>query len=168
MPPYRQGLASKMAASRNTETFTGAMVILTGVLAFTYLYTGTGKKEVEGYDVYATFNSTDGLRDGAAVRLSGVKVGTVAGYVLDERFRAKVTLRLVKETRLPSDSAALIHTDGLLGEKYIELQPGGEDKLLAPGGTLSFTQDSIIIVDLMEKIVEQAKARRGMTDSGKK
>jgi phospholipid/cholesterol/gamma-HCH transport system substrate-binding protein len=144
------------------------VVILTGLLLFAYLYTNTGKKEVEGYDIYATFNATDGLRDGAAVRLSGVKVGTVAGYELDARFRSKVTLRLASGTLLPSDSAALIHTDGLLGEKYIELQPGGEDKFLKPGGTISFTQDSIIIVDLMEKIVEKAKARRGITDSNKK
>jgi phospholipid/cholesterol/gamma-HCH transport system substrate-binding protein len=58
------------------------------------------------------------------------------------------------------DTAALIHTDGLLGSKYIELQPGGEDKLVKPGGAVIYTQDAVDIIDLLEKIVDQAKSKR--------
>ncbi|CAA6603902.1 ABC-type transport system involved in resistance to organic solvents, periplasmic component [Rhodospirillaceae bacterium LM-1] len=136
------------------------MVIAAGALLLAYVYSGTGKKEEPGYDVRATFKRTDGLSYGAQVRLSGIVVGKVAGYKLDDSYRAIVTLRLKPGVELPKDSSALIHTDGLLGAKYIELQPGGDAENLKAGNAITYTQDSVDLVDLLEKIVGMAKARR--------
>ncbi len=149
-----------MRSNRSIEAWTGAAVILTGALLLGYVNSGTGKKEAPGYDLRATFKRTNGLGYGAEVRMSGMVIGRVTGYRLDESYRSVVTLRLNPDIALPKDTAALIHTDGLLGAKYIELQPGGDDANIKPGGSLVYTQDSLDLVDLLEKIVAMAKARR--------
>lgn len=113
-----------------------------------------------GYTVEAVFRRTDGLAVGAQVRMAGVPVGRVAEQVLDEHYRAHVTLAIEAGLDLPLDSSAVIETDGLLGGKYIELQPGAAEEMLPPGGTIEYTQDSVLIEDLLARIVAQAKAKR--------
>ncbi|TAN49839.1 MAG: outer membrane lipid asymmetry maintenance protein MlaD [Rhodospirillales bacterium] len=149
-----------MRTNRSLEAWTGAAVLLAGVFLLGHVYSGTGKKDVPGYDLRATFKRTDGLGYGAEVRMSGLVVGHVTGYRLDESYRAVVTLHLNPDIALPLDTAALIHTDGLLGAKYVELQPGGDDANIKPNGAVVYTQDSVDLVDLLEKIVAMAKARR--------
>jgi phospholipid/cholesterol/gamma-HCH transport system substrate-binding protein len=146
--------------ARTREALTGAVILAAGFVFLAVTYSSSGRKVAAGYDVTATFNKTDGLAENAAVRMSGLVVGKVSGYRLDENYRAVVTMHVRPGLAVPLDSAALIHTDGLLGAKYIELQPGGEDKLVKPGGAMLYTQDSVDIVDLLEKIVDQAKSKR--------
>ncbi|MDX2224922.1 MAG: MlaD family protein [Rhodospirillaceae bacterium] len=105
----------------------------------------------------AEFSRADGVRVGTPVRLAGVNVGDVRRMVLDDRFRAVATLVMSTPVQLPDDSAAVIETDGVFGDKYIELQPGGSETLLASGGRISYTQDSVIIEDLIAKIIAEAK-----------
>jgi phospholipid/cholesterol/gamma-HCH transport system substrate-binding protein len=62
---------------------------------------------------------------------------------------------------LPEDTAAVIETDGVFGQKHIELRPGGEEKVLASGSRIAYTQDSVIIEDLIARIVGEAKAAHG-------
>lgn len=149
-----------MIAVRTKEALTGSIVLLVGVLFIAQAYMGSSRKTEPGYDVTVTFQRTDGLFEGAAVRLSGMVVGRVTTFRLDDSFRAVTTLRLRPEIKLPADTAALIHSDGLLGAKYIELQPGGDERMIRAGGAIAYTQDSIDLVDLLEKIVNQAKAKR--------
>lgn len=149
-----------MRANRSLEALTGTVVIAAGALLLAFVYSGTGKKQEPGYDVRATFKRTDGLFYGAQVRLSGMVVGKVTGYKLDDAYRAVVTLHLKPGVELPKDSAALIHSDGLLGSKYVELQPGGDEDVIKPGGAITYTQDSVDLVDLLDKIVAVAEARR--------
>ncbi|MCC7166888.1 MAG: outer membrane lipid asymmetry maintenance protein MlaD [Rhodospirillales bacterium] len=149
-----------MIAVRTKEALTGTLVFLAGLLFIAQAYMGSSRKTEPGYDVSVTFQRTDGLFEGAAVRLSGMVVGRVTAFRLDESFRAITTLRLRPDVKLPADTAALIHSDGLLGAKYIELQPGGDEKIIRPGGTIVYAQDSVDLVDLLEKIVNQAKAKR--------
>lgn len=149
-----------MIAVRTKEALTGTLVLLAGLLFIAQAYMGSSRKTEPGYDVSVTFQRTDGLFEGAAVRLSGMVVGRVTAFRLDDSFRAITTLRLRPDVKLPADTAALIHSDGLLGAKYIELQPGGDEKIIRPGGTIVYAQDSVDLVDLLEKIVNQAKAKR--------
>lgn len=149
-----------MRSNRGLEAATGAVVVAAGALLLAFVYSGTGKKQDPGYDVRATFKRTDGLFYGAQVRLSGMVVGKVTGYKLDDAYRAVVTLHMKPGVELPKDSAALIHSDGLLGAKYIELQPGGDEDVIKPNGAITYTQDSVDLVDLLDKIVAVAEARR--------
>ncbi len=80
---------------------------------------------------------------------------------LDSRFRALLTLRVAPGIELPKDSAALIETDGLLGSKFIALQPGADDKNLKPNSEFQFTQSSMNLNDILELIISQAESKRG-------
>jgi len=129
------------------------------VLALGLSYGGSRLKPTGGYALTATFNRVDGLSVGDDVRLSGVKVGSVEHQVLNDRYRALVTLRITADVKLPTDTAAAIHTDGLFGTKFVILDPGGEDVNIEPGGNVSFTQDAVLVDELLELIIAEGKAR---------
>lgn len=144
------------------ETLIGAAVI--AVLALALLANAADRKvrdkNSDGYPLEAVFDRSDGLAPGAEVRVAGVPVGSVVHQTLDDNYRIHLTLQIARDTLVPVDSAAIIETDGLLGSKYIELQPGGEEDFLPSGGRLRYTQGSLVIEDLLAKIVGMAHARR--------
>ena len=113
-----------------------------------------------GYDVGATFNRIDGLFPGDPVRLGGIRVGTVAKAELDSNYRARLTLRMDDEIKLPEDTAAAIHTDGLFGSKFVVLLVGGDDANIKPGGIITHTQDALIVSELLELIIAEGRAAR--------
>lgn len=152
-------------ARRRTEILTGAVTVLAGVAVVAALYLGK-PGEPPGVPMLASFQRADGVTVGTQVRLSGLVVGQVVGARLDERFRAIVHMRLQPGLQLSIDTAAAIHTDGLLGAKYIVLQPGGDDKLLQPGGLIRYTQDAVVMEDLLETIIAEAKQRRRNQEQG--
>jgi len=143
----------------------GAVVLVTAALLFGMVY----DKEVHsesgaGYSLQARFRHADGLTIGADVRLSGVVVGKVIKEELDSQYRAVATLRMKPNLDLSTDTAAAIQTDGLLGAKYLDLKPGGDDAVLKPGAEISYTQDSMMIDDLLAMIIDQGRAKRGYLD----
>ena len=150
---------------KDRDALVGAVVIVTATLLFGFVY---GKEmhsgDSGGYTVNARFRRADGISLGSDVRLSGVVVGKVVAEELDQQFRAITTLRLASNLGLPMDTAAVIQTDGLLGAKYIELRPGAEDDVLKPGQEITFTQDSMVLEDLLDLIINQARAKRGYLD----
>ena len=141
------------------EILVGMAVFVALVLALGLSYGGGRLKPAGGYALMATFNRVDGLSVGDDVRLSGVKVGGVERQVLDDNYRALVTLRITTDVKLPTDTAAAIHTDGLFGTKFVILDPGGDDAILEPGGNISFTQDAVLVDELLELIIAEGKAR---------
>ncbi|MGE4281842.1 MAG: outer membrane lipid asymmetry maintenance protein MlaD [Magnetospirillum sp.] len=144
------------------DTVTGAVVVAVAALLLGLVYIKDARKsEDAGYSVLARFNRLDGVSVGTPVRLSGVKIGAVAEQSLDPDFRAVTRLRIDQDVGLPADSSAAIRTDGLLGSKYIEIGPGGDDDMLKSGDSILYTQDSMVIEELMEKIIEQGKGKRG-------
>ncbi len=147
--------------SRTREVLIGAAVVMVGAAMLVHSYGRTGRADVNGYDLVARFDKADGLGIGGDVRLSGVKVGRVTGQKLDDRYRAVITMRVAGQVALPEDSAALIQTDGLLGAKYIALQPGADDANLTPGQELRYTQGAVNVQDLLDLIISQAEAKRG-------
>lgn len=147
----------------STETAIGAGVLLLVAAVISTAYIGASRDDVPGYDLTAEFHRIDGLRTGAQVRMAGVVVGKVAAAELAPGYRPVVSLRIQPGVGIPADSAALIHTDGLLGEKFIEVQPGGDEANLGPGDRLAYSQDSVVLQDLLEIIMAQVKARNGGT-----
>lgn len=151
--------------SRSRETLIGAVVVAAGAL----LVVATTINRHEGavpsglYEVTALFNRADGIGVGSEVRLAGIPVGKVVGHTLADGYRALVTMRLDVTEDLPDDTAAVIHTEGFLGGKYIELRTGGGGMGTIPSGErLDYTQDSVVMEDLLAKVVAMAKTRRGL------
>jgi len=160
-----------MSSEQRREMAVGAAVLAVAAGLFAYSSSGIGDRQ-DGpglrngaYDLHAVFGQADGIGVGTVVRMAGMPFGKVVDMGLDEHYRAVVTLRVSGAVPLPVDSAALILTDGLLGGKFIELEPGGALDSLGPGDTLDYTQDSVIIEDLLAKIVARAKQQRGLDPS---
>ena len=114
-------------------------------------YAGRG-----GLQLYATFDQIGGLKPRAPVAVAGVTVGQVREIGLDERLRAKVTLEVDEKLELPVDSSAAIQTQGLLGDQYIALEPGGEDAMLENGDELEFTESALSVERLIGKFVQDS------------
>ena len=108
--------------------------VLVGVLCLGYLSIKLGKLEMVGGDVYeveAQFNTASGLKPGSTIEIAGVEVGRVRGITLVED-RAKVKLAVNKTVKLYTDTIASIKTRGIIGEKFLALNPGGGGDPLKP------------------------------------
>lgn len=119
--------------------------------------------EDSDYTVYATFNRTDGLVIGNKVRLAGVDIGRVENMVLDENFHATLTLKIREDIRIPDDSSAAIVSSGIMGNKYIEIEPGGSEEFIEKDGNFLYTQDAIVLEELVDRIIALGKAKRKST-----
>lgn len=113
-----------------------------------------------GYRVYASFGRTDGLNVGDKVRMSGITIGRVIGAKLDENFHSKLTLELDSSYKIPEDSSASIVSFGLIGGKYVEIDVGGSDEYIQPEGSIEYTQDAMILEELLDRIISMGKAKR--------
>lgn len=153
-------------AKRRTEILIGAAALVIGAVVIGALYSARGTNGNDGYLVSARFQRADGIVRGSDVRMSGINVGRVVGQSLDQNYRAVITMRITPQVRLTTDTAAVIHTDGLLGAKYLSLEPGGDDAELPPGGEIIYTQDAVIIEDLLQTIISETKLRRGIVEQG--
>jgi phospholipid/cholesterol/gamma-HCH transport system substrate-binding protein len=112
-----------------TETKVGIFVLL-GIIVLTLMTVTVGKFQLgkeAGYRVYAVFDSAAGVDRNSPVRIAGVHVGTVERISL-ERGKAKVALRIPPTVQLYEDARAYLRSEGLLGERYVEISPGSEDK----------------------------------------
>ncbi len=152
------------------EITVGGLAFLALVLLLGFLYGGrelTAKAASNDYFVIATFNRIDGLLVGAPVHLAGIQVGTMVGQFLDVHYRAVTTLKIDSDVKLPMDTSVAIHTDGLFGAKYVVLEPGGDEEFLGDGDEINFTQDAMIVAELLELIIAQGKANRTKRTGGK-
>ena len=138
----------------NLEIAVG-LFILAGVASLSYMSISLGKVQFfggSGYDVQAVFSNSGGLKEGASVVIAGVEVGRVKSVVLDD-YQALIILNLEKELELQEDSIASIKTRGLIGEKYIEITPGGADEIIKSGGKIRETQPAVDLEQLISKFV---------------
>ena len=142
------------------EIAVGGMMLAVVALCFVASYSGDRLSPQSGYAVTAGFNKVDGLADGDDVRLSGIRIGHVEGQKLDPHFRAVLTLRIESGIKLPADSSAAIHTDGLFGSKFIVIDPGGDLAMLEDGDEIQYTQDAVIVEHMLDLIIAEGKARR--------
>ncbi len=143
----------------------GGVVLIVAGFFLVFAYSRGNVATIEGYSITARFSAIDGLKMGDDVRVSGIKVGSVVGQALDpEYFRAIVTMTIDPGVILPEDSAAMIASDGLLGGKYVAVQPGGMDEVLAPGDEITMTQPSVNLETLLGKLIYNYSG--GSSDSG--
>jgi len=106
--------------------------------------------------IYAIFDQTGGLKPRAPVEIAGVKVGQVVDISLSDDFRARVGLSLRDGLQLPVDTSASIVTAGVLGDRYVSLQLGGDDRMLQSGEEITFTESAVILERLIGKMVHNA------------
>lgn len=137
------------------ETVIGALVLAVAGLFLMFAYQTADLGGVRGgYQVTAQFDRVTGLRVGNDVLISGVKVGTVSAQRLDPvTFLAEITLTLDPAIRLPTDTVAVIASDGLLGGKYLSLDPGADDETIADGGRIHYTQSTPGLEQLLGQVI---------------
>lgn len=141
-----------MQQSKN-DVWVGLFVML-GVLAVVFLALQAANllnlNFQSGYRITARFDNIGGLKPKAAVRSAGVVVGRVESIVFDDKiYQARVTLDLEKRYVFPSDSSLKILTSGLLGEQYIGIEAGADEKNLADGDTVTATQSAVVLENLI-------------------
>ncbi len=131
------------------------LFLLAGILCLGYLSIKLGKMEIvgtKGYEVTAVFSNIGGLKEGSGIVIAGVTVGRVRNISL-VNYQAQVVMTLSSNLKIQEDSIASVKTQGLVGEKYIEITPGGSEKLISPGGTIRDTQPAIDLEGLISKFV---------------
>jgi phospholipid/cholesterol/gamma-HCH transport system substrate-binding protein len=130
--------------------------VLIGILCFGYLSIKLGRLEFFGerkYILYAEFENAGGIKPGATVEIAGVEVGRVESVNIDKDYRALISLTIRKSMKIQEDAIASIRTKGLIGEKYIEISPGGSEKTLPDGGTIRQTESAIDLEKIIGKYV---------------
>ena len=130
------------------------LFVLSGLIGIFFLAFRIGKSEFIGqktYELTAVFNNLSGVSENARVEIAGVRVGSVETIELNEDFQAMVTLKLPEHLKLDDDTIAAVKTSGLIGDRFIELLPGGSGIQLEPGDLIFDTQSAIDLESLISK-----------------
>lgn len=136
------------------ETTVGIFLVF-GLLCIGYMTVKLGHVSLLGdnaYSLFARFTTVSGLRAGSPVNMLGIEVGRVGRLTMDQKDqRAVVEIRIPKDIKVYDDAIASIKTEGLIGDMFLSIDPGGAGKLLEPGGTITETQPAVDMVDLIGK-----------------
>jgi len=164
-----------MRATRTLEVGTGLFVLL-GFAALFFLTTqlpASGLKfggSAAGYLLTAEFDNVGDLKIGSPVTMAGVRIGEVEVIRFDPKsYKALVSLRIDKQFgQIPDDSDASIQTQGLLGGKYVGIDPGGSDTFLKDGGRIELTQSAIVLENLINKLFATFVSKDKDTSDGQR
>jgi len=129
--------------------------VLAGILCLGYLSIKLARMEVlgrEGFEIYAIFSDIGGLKKGSSVVIAGVQVGRVQAITVED-YEAKVVLSLPEEVKIQEDAIASIKTKGLIGEKYVQITPGGSETIIRPGDRIRETQPAVDVERLISNYV---------------
>ena len=144
--------------------FIVGLFVLAGIGAIAYLSVSIGGFSWRGHGglrLSAAFDQTGGLSVRAPVVIAGVRVGEIAAISLDKDSRARVDMDLDPTLKLPTDSTASIVTSGVLGDRYIDLQLGGDETLLKSGDHFTMTESAVILERLIGQLVFGATKDKG-------
>ena len=152
-------------SKRGIETLVGLFVLL-GILAMTFIALKAANLasfgQRDGYVLQARFDNIGGLKVRAPVRSAGVTIGRVTAIKLDSKtFQGLVTMEIDRDLQFPKDSSAKIQTAGLLGDQYVGLEAGGEDKNLGPGDMVTQTQSAVVLENLIGQFLFNKAADAG-------
>lgn len=137
-----------------TEIMVGFFMVL-GFLAFGWLAVQLGEvpwlTESKSYPLAAEFNNISGVKVGADVQVAGVTVGKVRQLTLNKENMAVVGIQIDRLVKVPVDSIASVKSTGIIGDKYIQISLGGDEKLYKPGETIVDTESSVDLESLISK-----------------
>jgi phospholipid/cholesterol/gamma-HCH transport system substrate-binding protein len=155
-------------SKRGIETLVGLFVLL-GLAGLVFLSLKAANLASFGtrdsYTVSARFDNIGGLKARSPVRSAGVTVGRVTSISLDQKsFQGLVTMELEKGVQFPKDSSAKILTSGLLGDQYVGIEPGAEEKTLGAGDVIKQTQSAVVLENLIGQFLF-SKAAEGGTNN---
>ena len=109
---------------------------------------------VKGYTLTARFLKVGGLNVGADVMINGIKIGTVVGQHLDaENYDAEIKMSIAPDVKLPKDSVATISSNGLMGNKFIKIEPGKSKDILVDGDVITNTRDFKTLEDMVGEVI---------------
>ena len=136
------------------ETIMGIVVLLVAVLFLLFAYRVSNLQVVKGYELNAKFLKVGGLNVGSDVRINGIKIGTVTAQKLSsDDYMVDVSLSISPEIKLPVDSTISITNDGLMGNKFVKIEPGKSRTFLKNGDTIEDTQDFKTLEDMVGEII---------------
>lgn len=141
------------------ETLIGTAVVAIAAAFFLFAYQASDKGHATGaYRLSAEFDNAEGVSVGTDVRVAGVKIGSVVDFTLNpENFQANVVMELDPKVKLTEDATAKVTAEGLLGSKFISLEQGGAETVLADGGVISNTQGAVDIWSLISQAMFENK-----------
>jgi phospholipid/cholesterol/gamma-HCH transport system substrate-binding protein len=135
--------------------FAVGLFIIAGIVCLGYLSIKLGGAQVlgeKGYDIHAVFANSGGLKAGSSITVAGVEVGRVKEVILED-YQARILMNLTDNIKIQEDAIASIKTKGLIGEKYIEISPGGSEKMILAEGKIRETQPPVDIEQLISSFV---------------
>lgn len=155
---------------KGIETLVGLFVLL-GMASLAFLAFKAANLasfgSQEGYVLTARFDNIGGLKPRAPVRSAGVTVGRIKSIGLDGKtYQGVVTMEINRDVQFPRDTSAKILTAGLLGDQYIGLEPGGDEKNLAAGDTIRQTQSAVVLENLIGQFLFNKAAEAGTSTNG--
>lgn len=127
--------------------------LLIGIIALGYISIKLGKLEIigiRGYTLYAEFDKAGGIKPGSVVEIAGVEIGKVKSVRLNN-YQALVEFTIYNDIKIQEDAIASVKTKGLIGEKYIQITPGGSEKIIPDGGKIRETESAIDIEEIISK-----------------
>jgi len=147
------------------ETAMGAVVLAVAGFFLVFVLKTAKVDTGSGYDVKADFVNAQGLDIGSDVKIGGVKIGSVSAIDLDPAsYMAVATLTINEDVKLPTDTSATIRSSSLMGGKFLALEPGGADDMLAAGGKIEHTQSTPDLEQLLGQAIfsmSQSKSSEG-------
>ena len=136
------------------ETIMGIVVLAVAAVFMWFAYNVSDLRVVKGYEIKARFMKIGGLNTGADVRINGIKVGTVVAQKINpEDYMVDVTLSIKPNIFLPTDSIITVAGDGLMGDKFIKIEPGKSAEKMQPGSTATNTKDAKSLEDMVGEII---------------
>ncbi len=140
---------------KNTTEMVVGLFMLIGFAALVYLALSLGEvsflRNGSTYTINAEFNNVSGIKKGAAVDVAGVVVGDVDKIWLGKNGYAHLALRIDRSVKVPLDSMASVKSQGIIGDKFIQLSLGGDEKVFADGGVIRDTESAVDIESLISK-----------------
>ena len=155
---------------KQIETLVGLFVLL-GALAIVFLALKAANLASFSFDatygLSARFDNVGGLKVRAPVKSAGVTVGRIRSITFDDKnFQGVVSMQIDRRYRFPADTSAKILTSGLLGDQYVGLEPGGDDKSLNAGDAIKMTQSAVVLENLIGQMIYR-KAAEGVKKEDK-
>ena len=152
-------------AKKGTGLLVGVFFLM-GIIALTFLALKAANlasfNAAKTYTIGARFDNIGALKRGAPVRSAGVSVGRVMSITLDKsRYQGLVVMDINEGVSFPIDSSAKILTAGLLGEQYVSIEAGSDDRSMSNGGTIKQTQSAIVLENLLGQLVSNKSAKAG-------